>query len=106
MRQVAARAGALAVGQGRGGRDCLPPSLDGNMLEPRIVDDKGHFVGIAFGELRPMTVAFGMVVFAVALIAIEIFVQDTAVGGDRPGLGHGSATVALEAQSASLEVNL
>ena len=53
-----------------------------------------------------MTVAFGMVVFAVALITIEIFVHHTTVGGDRPGLGHGSASVALEAQSAPLEVNL
>ena len=53
-----------------------------------------------------MAVAFGVVMFAVALILIKIIVQIAAVSGDRPGLSHGAASVTFEAQSASLEVNL
>ena len=75
------------------------------MLEPRIVDNESHLVGVALGELRPVAVAFGVVMSAVALVTVKVFVQYTTVGGNRPRFSHGSAFVAFEAQSASLEVD-
>lgn len=70
------------------------------------MNNKGHFAGVAFGELRPMPMAFGMLALACTLILFKVVVQVTAIGGDRPWFGYGSASVAIEAQSASIEVHI